>query len=141
MNEINRVNDNKSIESKKKNNNLIGIDINKKDKDGNTPLVIACKENNVELIKELVEAGANVNISDDNNSDTPLIIMCERENEQMVKYLIEHGAEVNKLNKYGYSALYISCIRENEALVKYLIEKGADLNIKNEFGKTPFIVA
>jgi ankyrin repeat protein len=38
-----------------------GADINKEDKDGRSPLFIACKIPNGSMVKYLVEHGANVN--------------------------------------------------------------------------------
>jgi len=59
------------------------------------PLIIACKNGYYDVVKLLVEQGADVNIEGKYNeyySKTPL---SERENESIVEYLVEHGADVN----------------------------------------------
>ena len=51
-------------------------------------LFSACKSGNADLVKYLVEHGANVN---NENGKTPLVIACEKGRKSIVKYLVEHG--------------------------------------------------
>lgn len=48
-----------------------GFDVNSKSKLGLTPLHIACCHNNIEMVKLLVEKGADVNARD-NDGDMPI---------------------------------------------------------------------
>jgi len=74
-----------------------GIDVNyqyplsKSYADGMTPLLYACKWNNFELVKMLVEHGANVQKSDKNGS-TALSIARVNGNNQIANFLLENGA-------------------------------------------------
>jgi len=51
--------------------------INSKDRKGNTPLIIACKKNNIEIVQILCNNNADVNFNNI-NGDSPLIIACEK---------------------------------------------------------------
>ena len=53
-----------------------------------TPLYIACKNGNINVVKYLVENGADINKK---NKDkwTPLFIACYKEHIPIVKYLVE----------------------------------------------------
>jgi len=74
-----------------------GVDVNyqyplsKSYADGMTPLLYACKWNNFELVKLLVEYGANVHTKNKNGS-TALSIARVNENNQIADFLIEKGA-------------------------------------------------
>jgi len=74
-----------------------GIDVNyqyplsKNYADGMTPLLYACKANNFELVKMLVEYGANVQTRN-KNGGTALSIARVNGNNQIADFLIEKGA-------------------------------------------------
>jgi ankyrin repeat protein len=76
---------------------LEGVNVNyqypsgKSYSDGMTPLLYACKWNNFELTKLLVENGANVNIRAADGS-TALLIAQANGNNAISSYLTEHGA-------------------------------------------------
>ena len=74
-----------------------GIDVNyqyplsKNYADGMTPLLYASKWNNLELVKLLLEHGANINARA-NDGNTALTMAQTNGNSQMYDYLKEHGA-------------------------------------------------
>lgn len=55
---------------------------------------------NFEVVKALVDAGANVNLAN-NDGNTPLHLAFLRRDLDMITYLIEHGANVNAANAAG----------------------------------------
>jgi len=119
-----------------------GVDINKENKLGETPIFFACRSENVNIVKHLVEKGTNVN-KENNLGETPLFIACEIKSEIMAKFLIQHGAEVNKEDNDGETPLFIACEygNLNENLVKILVEHGAHVNKENKYGRTPLFYA
>jgi len=54
--------------------------------------------NKIDIIKGLLEHGADIN-KGDMYDDTPLIKACKYDEIDTVKYLIEQGADINKENK------------------------------------------
>jgi len=80
--------------------NLIqrGARVNKEWEDGDTPLSIAICNENLDLIKYLVEHGANINQKYGKDDDTPLHDAVIMGNKNIVKYLVRKGAHVNRKN-------------------------------------------
>jgi len=80
-----------------------GVDVNyqyplsKSYADGMTPLLYASKWNNFELVKLLVEHGANINARA-TDGNTVLSIVKANGNTQIYDYLIEHGADETRNN-------------------------------------------
>ena len=85
----------------------------------NKALSIATKQKYWELVKYLIEKGADVNTKAEYERETALILASEKENLEMVKYLVEKGA--SNIN----DALRIASNKGNLEIVKYLVEKGA----------------
>ena len=86
------------------------------------PLINASTNGSLEIVKMLVEKGADVNKLD-SNGNTPLSITCSNNNIAIINYLIDHNADVNQGN-----ALYNACENGNLEVAKLLIEKGANVN-------------
>jgi len=116
-----------------------GVDVNKSNEYGKTPLFYACKKGNESKVKYLVEQGADINKEGEYN-ETPLFTACKNGNESIVKYLVEHGADINKKGRSGKTPLFTACEKGNEAILKYLVEHGADVNKKNEYSETPLFL-
>lgn len=83
-----------------------GYDVNDQDNAGNTPLHEAALNGHLEIVKLLVERGANVNMqSFDMFLDTPLIDASANGHIEVVKYLLDHGADPTMVNAKGLSAI------------------------------------
>ncbi|ORX53796.1 ankyrin [Piromyces finnis] len=115
--------------------------VNAKDDNDDTPLIVACKKNDLKKVRELIEHKADVNKRNKKNGYTPLIIACNEGNEIITRYLVEHGADINAKDENGYTPLVFACSNGNIAVIKYLVDKGADINITDENGNTPLILS
>jgi ankyrin repeat protein len=82
------------------------------------------KNYSLELVKFLVEKGANVQ-ADDNYT---LIYAFYNGNLEVIKFLVEKGANIQADDNY---ALRYASYNGNLEVVKYLVEKGADVQAKN----------
>lgn len=97
--------------------------VNQKNKGGATALHIACRESNFEIVKILIESGANPNIQD-NEGWTPLMRASNVGNSQIVEYLLVNGAKANYLNSQNETAIILSTISRCTECINHIIEKG-----------------
>ena len=65
-----------------------------------TPLHVASRNAHAEIARRLIEAGAEVNVKDD-DGDTPLLLAARGGSAEVVGLLIEAGADVAARNRYG----------------------------------------
>lgn len=111
---------------------------------GLTALVYAAREGDLETVKVLVGAGADVNQAT-NYGWTPLLTATQNRNYKIAQVLLEHGANPNIANKGGWSPLYLATDNRNIEggdypvrapdmdhleLIKLLLDKGANVNAR-----------
>jgi ankyrin repeat protein len=84
---------------------------------GLTPLHIAAKGNNTEIVRLLIEANAAPD-SRDSIGNTPLITACKYGNSGAARLLIESNADTKLTDKNGISALSAA---ENNGLTEIII--------------------
>ncbi len=112
-----------------------------------SPLTIAVKRANKELIDCLLHYGADINFSDTKSlmGVLPLMAACENENIAMMGYLIDFGAEIDRVDGNGKSILQTAVETENIELTQFLLDKGANIEIKSglsmNFDRTPLCAA
>ena len=73
---------------------------------GMTALLYAARDNHIETVKTLVEAGADVNLVSVGDKTSPLVMAIENGHYAVGKYLLERGAKPNLANEFGLAALY-----------------------------------
>lgn len=95
------------------------------DNDGEPLLCIACEEEHIDIVEALLNAGADIDICN-NNNDTPLIIACEQNNNKLIRLLIEYGADCEWINSSGDSPLSIARDNDNRYAVGLLRKNGVD---------------
>jgi len=122
--------------------------INDFDENKQTCLHVACANGNLEIIKTLMEMGANAN-AEDNKLWTPLICALARGHLATTMALLVEGkgmVNVNQTNGSGsgplhYLARHMSLSQEEETLWEevflMLIRQGAEVNATNVHGITP----
>lgn len=138
-------------------NAVAKADINAVTRTGETPLYIACSMVAVDMVKSLLQRGANVNAQLNQHHATtgvsPLmasipssyeINVKKRRRTDMVtimKTLIDHGCDLDLQNSLGNTALHRAVDLSSPEGAALLADNGADLTIENKFGKTPFQLA
>lgn len=94
------------------------------------PIILASKKRNFDIVRLLIENGADVNVIDSKQL-SPLRNAIFYKNIKMVRYLINNGADVNIQTIFG-KALRMALVLKDEAIAKLLIENGASiLDISN----------
>jgi ankyrin repeat protein len=134
---------------------------------GKTLLVIACGKGDMNVVKRLIEQGADVNKPDrkgkrplhkacsnghtaiadvdagSEGGNTPLMYACRSDHTETVRLLLQHGADVRQKSKFGGTALLDACGRIRNipsniiAILKLLLVNGAIVNEPSPFGTTP----
>lgn len=120
-----------------------GIDVNSLDKDGKTGILISTEMNNIEMIKWLVEHGADIDFRDQNKKiidNTPFLYAGAKGLDEILDILIPLNPDVNILNGYGGNALIPACERGHVSTVKKLLERTTlDVNLINNLGWTALL--
>lgn len=125
--------------------------VNHQNNFGNSALYIACHnachnsnhKENLEIIKLLLDNGANTNIKN-NQGDTPLTLICQYSNNsiitEIINLLIKYGTNINITNNNGDNALMLICkYSKNFDVIKLLLEHHAHINNQNNYGDTALI--
>ena len=106
--------------------------------DGFTPLGFAVFFGQPEIVKALLQVGADVNIpSRESMKVTPLASAAAAKQTDIARLLIEHGANVNARAASNHIPLHEAAGNGDVELVRLLIENGADVNARTDDGKTP----
>ncbi len=112
--------------------------IHTKDKDGLSLLHIACLTfiEETELVKMLLEKGANVNARDDRGT-VPIQLAAMTGKEKVFDFLLAHNADPLVCNESNVSSLHTSSLTANKHIAKKLISLGCNVNEKDLGGFTP----
>lgn len=102
-----------------------------------TPLTVACHLGDLNIVEELIKAGADVNLRD--NTHKPLTLACEEGHVGVVKLLIKAGANIN-VKDGSVTALTASCELGYIGIVDELLTSGADVNLRGD-SNTPLTFA
>ena len=127
-----------------------GADIEEKDSDGHTPLLLACFAGCLDIVKMLIQAGADLRLAR-TDAETCLIVASRKGHTETVRYLVSLGqVDVDQVGgKYARTALHkavagnlpdVGLNHFNQAdTVQVLIDAGADIEKKDSLGRSPLL--
>jgi ankyrin repeat protein len=103
-----------------------------------SPLTLAVSFGEVEVMKVLIAAGANIKEHDPIDGMSLLHSAALANRVDAAKPLIASGAPVNDLDKYGFTPLlYASAVDfGDDSMVKLLLKSGADPKVRSKTGET-----
>lgn len=107
----------------------VGANINAQDEDGNTAVMAATQQNQVEIVKMLIAHGADINIRN-NRLDNVLLYAGAEGLLEMVQLAIQAGADTKITNRYGGIAIIPACERGHIEVVKELLTH-SDTNVNH----------
>ena len=117
-----------------------GVDINQRDKDGETPLMAAIRFDNLDNAKLLLSKNAQVNLKNkDGKTAINLVgsLGLSEKTSEIIKLLVAKGSDINHQDNEGTTALGSATLSGKPAIVKALLENGANPNIVDNNGSTP----
>jgi ankyrin len=111
-----------------------------------TPLLYAARDGRLDIVRTLLDAGAEIEQTDANGI-TPLLIAITNNHPDVARYLIERGGNIRATDWYGRTPLWAAVETRNMDvdnasfvnsidrapfldLIKLLLEKGADPNVR-----------
>ena len=105
--------------------------------------VMACLNDNVEKVEQLLQEGVNANLVYNEGANTLLMAVVNRNYLSVAQKLIQYGADVNKKNLKGYTPLMAACdvLVDNDDMVNLLLNNGAKVNEVSESKATALIFA
>jgi ankyrin repeat protein len=116
------------------------IDVNYQKQKSKTPLIYASKGGNFEIIKFLVENGADLN-AQDVNKNTALMYATLYNYNEIAEYLITQGSNLNLKNNQQCNPLHVAASVGNIYIIKMLYERGMDLNTVDHNGNSPIFIS
>jgi ankyrin repeat protein len=131
-------------------------DVNTKTENGTTPLMIAARGGRVDLVRFLLENGAQIDARNvpketaliaaanrlgDRDGNFPVIEPLHTDKDKVVEVLVAAGADINASDVNGDTPLILASRYGRIEVVRFLIGSGAELNLRNRSGETALLTA
>jgi len=127
-----------------------GSTIDSRAGDGSTPFYMACRRNNIEVVKAFLENSTwpDVNArSDRDNGASPLYVICDANHIDLLRLLLDYRQnrklplDLEAANFNNATGLYIASQMGYIDAVNMLISAGAKVEARRSSGATPLIIA
>lgn len=101
--------------------------------DGSSPLQWAVYDQDIEKVRKLIRAGADVNASN-NYGANAMQLAAEVAHVELLEMLLDAGADVDSPNPEGQTALMLVSRTGNIEAAELLIDHGATIDAREQFG-------
>jgi len=99
-------------------------------------LHMAVLTDNLEVIRQHINAASDLNVLESKHGSTPLITAAALGRPEAAEILIDGGADLNYKNDDGSTALHTAIAFGKTDVAEILLDAGTDLDIKNNDGST-----
>ncbi|MGF1607376.1 MAG: ankyrin repeat domain-containing protein [Rhodothalassiaceae bacterium] len=113
-----------------------GLTANVRDAEGVPVLVIAAETGDLDMLRFLIESGANINAASRSDGSTALMRLVERRDLAGATYLLEQGPDLDARDKRGETALIKAVKLGRTRLLERLLDAGADPQVADYLGLT-----
>jgi len=114
-----------------------GMDVNTVDREGNSLLMIAARNNNLDLARFLLDNRANPERRNP-HGDSALMLAAMLGHQEMVALMLERKPE---LNHAGWNALHYAAFSGHAGTVALLVAAGSDVNLRAPNTQTALMLA
>ncbi|KAK6088814.1 hypothetical protein SCUP234_00018 [Seiridium cupressi] len=104
-------------------------EINASDSMSNTPLCFAARFGRVDIVEELLDRQAEINVGEDEGEDTPLHLAAEEGHVEVMRKLILRGANLNAHSDYSGLVINSAICSGSFAAVELLVNHGVSLSL------------
>jgi ankyrin repeat protein len=110
--------------------------------DLDTPLHLASKNGDYDVVRFLIDNGADINIQNA-RGETPLFRAVGNENTRLdvVEYMVTHGAVVDTADKNGSTSLHEAAKVASGSTIDVLVKHGGNVEKRDRLGRTPLYIA
>ncbi len=119
-----------------------GSDINERDNDGYSPLILAACGGNIELVKFFLDHGASLQERNE-NGDTALLLAAYCGHVDLVAWLLQNGSSLDERNKTGMGLLVSAANGGHIEVVRLILEltHNATIEDTDDGGYTALLLA
>lgn len=96
----------------------------------------ACKNNDIEKVRQLVVLPEKINIHDSTDGRTPLIWAAIRDNIQIARILLDAGAQIDSADKKNTTPLHWAAMGGDVPLCTLLLDNNACIEARDDQGLT-----
>jgi ankyrin repeat protein len=115
-----------------------GVNVSEPDRNGDSPLIMAAYEGHTDIVRCLLEAGADVRALDPSMHATALHAAAYAGRTEAARLLIQYGIEIDRQGpRNGYTALHDAIWQNHVDTARVIIEAGPNLHLKSHDGQTP----
>uniref|UniRef100_A0A452ICE8 Kinase D interacting substrate 220 n=2 Tax=Gopherus agassizii TaxID=38772 RepID=A0A452ICE8_9SAUR len=115
--------------------------MDERNENGQTPLMLAAEQGNLEIVQELLKKGANCNLEDADNW-TALISAAKEGYVDIVEELLNCNVNLEHRDmQYSIYPIIWAAGRGHSDIVHLLLQHGAKVNCSDKYGTTPLIWA
>ena len=117
-----------------------GANVNRKIKDGRTPLIRSIECSEVAMARLLVRRGARADIAAA-NGDLPLTLAAWKGYHLLVRDIVRSGKAPDAKDNNGTTALCIAATRGHKDVIQVLLDGRANKDLTNKYGETALDLA
>ncbi|UCE40399.1 MAG: ankyrin repeat domain-containing protein [Candidatus Aminicenantes bacterium] len=105
--------------------------VNSRNSNGRFPLEMAAQTGQIEIVKYLLEKGADVNLNRGGATALHMAALYGGKTE-LITLLLEAGADINAKTGDGVTPLNLAVIGKQKDIAELLLDKGGEMNLENQ---------
>ena len=107
------------------------ISVDAKDNENITPLMFAVYSNHIEMVRLLLERGANMHLVSDRKHNA-LHIACKNGNKEIAEMLLDAGMDIDARGDTSWTPIMFAAYNDHTEIVRLLLERGANTSFVSD---------